>query len=513
MHKRLLGCAVVAIAAMGCGDRAQKFDSAPNIVAKVALGNDLVFIDDASNMAHAVNLTTNEPQPKARRIPLPASPSYASLRPGHPDELLVTCNGSLDQYGDIVEPPSLNVIANHSLERGYELSSRYESTVWSDDGQYALFWASAQDEFLSTPDQVTLVDLDQEQGSANPYDRQLSEVGGSLGQAFLIPPLSVSNRERSLALFVFPGGMSFWDLSRPERHEVTATSHANGAFSVARVVADPVESKLYLLVRNSTDLWVVSLTAPDDPAAQNDFRPSINQLGLGTQVPSDLLVFGTGSGQRLLTVGGASLAVVASDDNQVTTIALPTTADSLTSFEGTAPGDSTSRTRVLAYGVGMGAVSFVDLEDLEIRTTRNIESVNLGHPLSRVVPLGNNELLMVFSDAAIGVLSLESRRFRPLIASVGLGDSRPTPSEGRVWVAPPGTERVGYFDADSLESGEIRLDRPIDQMFLFGTGSSQRVVVTHPSLLGTLTYFDARTPTRDHSRTLEGFLAEGIVYR
>jgi len=170
------------------------------------------------------------------------------------------------------------------------------------------------------------------------------------------------------------------------------------------------------------------------------------------------------------------------------------------------------------YKVGETGLTFVDLEDLEQKTTKAIQSVDLVSAIGSVVqvPSMKDSLLIFMAGGGIEVLDLQTRRWSPIGSAVGITATVADPSQNRSWVTNPGDNRVGYLDfgnsaQPTLSNGEIRLDNPVSQFFRLDSGSMKRVIVTHDRNEGLLTLFDAVKPARPTAKKLEGFLLSDLL--
>ncbi len=509
-------CALLLVIGLGCGERDERFETPPQIVAVAPLGDELLFIDRESSTAHAVKVLASKPRAAAVRLPLPTGPSLAANRAGQ-TELLVLGEGKRDEFGERVDAPALAVLKPGRVDRRYEFDVPYAKVSQSPEGHYAVLWEVPPDaqeaELLTDTNRVALVDLEHKPSEANPSNRSLRSLGGPLQGVFVTPPMNVAGRTRSLALFTFPKGLSIWDLTTPSRSEITAElSNLAGNLVVSDIEVDTEAGKLYYAAQGSTDAYVLSF-GPSKGDTENDFAPSFNQLQLGSAPASDLILFGETEEQRVLAATGSAIVIVDADSSRLVPVALRHRAETILGFEGKSPRQNEIRPRALVYAAGASSVSFVDLDDVETTTTRAVETLDLGYLVASVTPLNQGRALVTFSDTAVGVLDLESRRFQPI------GTTQPSlamtvePEGVRVWTGAQGDNRLGTFDSQTLQMDSIALDLPIQSFFLFGAEKKRRVVVTHQSSIGALTVVDANSLSRQNCRMLEGFLLDGWVDR
>jgi hypothetical protein len=368
---------------------------------------------------------------------------------------------------------------------------------------------------------VALIDLERPPTKSevpaenNPYERTLKATGGDVSDVLLTPPLAIGAEARTVALFSFGNGLGVWDITNPEHEDITAEGlSVSGNFLLNRVVADPDNAKLYLVQQGLLDLRVLSFGAAEDPEATNDFGLSLNQLPLALSGASDMVQYTDGAATNVLVTTGSRLAIVHTNDTRVGSVALDASGERLHSFEGRSPNDDVSKQRVLVWGAGKSAVSFVELANLEEAGKKNVEQLPLGYSLTDLIALPNNLMLAVLSGGGIGTIDLDSRRFRPLPSTIQLSSPLIESDAYRIWVGGNNLDsRIGYFEPGNLATGSLRLDDVVQEMFLFEKGNERRIVVTHDSPIGGVTIVDAKDATRATSRALTGFLVDGLVKR
>lgn len=506
-----LACLVSA-----CGSRDERLNTAPVIVARAKLGSELLFVESTEGTVHALDVMTKQVRSATQRIDIPANPIFAVERPNS-KEVLVLCAGARDANDEWLETPALVVIDEKHSVRNYPLSMPLSAVRLTRDGRYAVLFVQGDNketsDLLRNPNRVALVDLDAIASNANPMERTLKAPGGALRSVTLTEPLEVLGQSRPFALFTFDDGISVWDLSHPERVEITSEGlAASGSVVLRRVVTDPANGTIYLIQNGLTDLRVLDLNN-EASGKDNDFWPSWNQLPLDSSAASDLLLYQEQEEPRVLVAVGNQLRIIDSNDSRVVSIQLNQSVSQFYAFDGVAPNDPTARSRVLGYSPNSRSVTFIELNELEARGSRNMEVLELGNPLSRVLPLSDTKLLTEFESGGIGVLDLESRRFTPLTASVELTAPLIESDQKRVWVGAAGDDRIGYFEPSTLETSDLRLDATVEELYLFESDSRRRIVVSHPSPWGQVTVIDTDQATRSKATVLDGFLLDGLVKR
>jgi hypothetical protein len=456
----------------------------------------------------------DKPLANAARIDTPAHPIMATKRASK-DEVLVLCTGERDANGDWVEKPALVAIDAKHQKRTYTLSTPLTKMDLTPDGRYALLHTPSSDgnsgELLSNPNRVALVDLSAKASDSNPVERTLKAPGSELTNVYLFDGVRIGGSERPVGLFTFGDGISIWDLSHPERAEIASEGLGSGGnVNLVRIVADADHGTFYLIQQWLTDLRVLNL---DNPVVgkENDFWPSWNQLPLDSNSAKDLVLYQDHDEPRVLVAVSNQVRIIDSNDSRVVPINTSARVERLYSFEGAAPNDPTSKQRVLGWSSGASAFVFIDLADLESRGTRNMEVVEVGSVIRDVVPLSPLELIVSFVNGGIGVLDLQNRRFTPLTSTVELTSALIESGGKRVWVGARSDRQVGYFEPETLQASSMRLDDPIQEMFLFEEDSKRRVVVAHDDPWGKVTIVDGAKLSRSNAKVVEGFLLDGVV--
>ena len=533
---RYTNCAAIVVAlscALACGNRDARLEASVSVVGVEVLGGDLAYVQ-SSGVLQRVNVMQADPKPWSAKMSLRSGPRQLAKRPNAPgaavvDELLVLADGRHDSYGEILETPALTVVPDIGDARVYELHQPGQQMKLSADGKYAVLFNDPQqagtDTLLTNRNEIAIVNLSLPANSTtseNPSLRTIDAVEGT-PQALWFANLSLGNETTPFVLFSFPKGVSVTKLSDATDvgHKINMANWVptigSGLAPVQDVRVDEKANKIYLRNLGSPDVQVLSVVAKPNSPGKVDV--SQNTLTVGQTAPSDFDVYATDAGEtRLVATVGKSVAVVAADSNTVTAVPLSYSADRIYRFDGASPKDATVRQRALLFSTTQSGVTFVDLEELEQKTSKAVQSVDLGATLASVLelPTLHNALLLFMAGGGIEVLDLQTRRWSPIGSDVAIEASIADPTQNRSWVTAPGDKRVGYLDFGdssqlSLSIDEVRLDDPVVKFFRLDSGSTKRVVVTHDRVGGSLTFFDAVTPKRSSAKKLEGFLLSGLL--
>lgn len=484
----------------GCGDQ-QPRERVELFGAPLALDEHVVWVDTASNQALLLNVAAKEPQAEVIGYPVPTNPVVIQRRNEH-NELLLLARGA--GPGDGV----LSVLGPKKLLKNFELGSRFDLITQSSDGRFAFARFSPDnddaDSLLFNPNEVAIVDLE-----ADPDDavtrRSLRGFGKVPRMVEFSPEMDVAGEVRRLVVTLFESHISLLDLNHLDRPEYTVQFSAAANVGLQQVRFSPEEQKIYFTGSNSNDIYVLTLL-PAGSNRANDFEPSLNQLGAGAR-PLDMAIYEHEGQRRLLAVSGNQALVIESGSNRVTTLSLPALADKILLYRGPAPFDEAIEQRALLYSQGSTTLTFLDLDQVEERTTRNLETLPISGGIASLTPLADNLVLLLRSNG-LGMLNLNGRSASELSSNVNLSQAIATPEINRLWVRPEGRSALAYLDysEDQSTPGQMALDAPITQLLLFTRLPNPRVVATHESEGGSLTLLDGNDPT-DVSKAiaLEGF--------
>lgn len=491
--------------AVGCSDRGPAFEQRVDVAAVAVLGSHLVYADSGNDRVAWLDVG-DAPQAELEADALPAHPVSMTQRNGS-DELLVLCRtGAGDNPSDVAT--SLVVVDESGVDRSYELHSRYDTLVQSEDGQYAFLYGQGGDgaSLLTNPNDVTILELDADSG-VEPLQRTLTSQDESPSGVVFSPELDVDGARLKLAIVLFPSSVSLLDLSRlddPDYSEYVV--QLNRPVGFEQVAYSPERGHLFLRASAGEDLFMLQLS-PSEGASANDFVPSLNQLPLGARA-TDMMVYEVGGEERLavMTTAGPKLAHVAT--SEVRSLSVGAVFQHVLGFQ------REGLTQALLYGEGTSEVVFVDLSTVDDRPQHSAEHVTVRSQYDELRQLTEEQLLLTRRSGGFTVVDLVQRVARPIGLSSGSSFSVLfDPGEERVWVHEQGGQRLGYFGLDGLQPAEVRLDAPITQAFLVAGSGGAQIVTLHNSATGYVTVVDAERPSRDSAVTLKGFFVEGILDR
>ncbi len=506
-----------------CGGRGDYLDERVDLLpAPVAIGDALLFVDRNSDRGY---LLEPDSEGGATELELPHGPSTLFVRNGTAEALLLS-SGRRASSDEGAEPASLSRIDAEGQVTTYVVESPFDSLSQSDDGRYALLFKSGSaGQLLDNPNEIAIVDLE-----ADPDDgitlRTLRSFGDSPVSVIFSPQMQVVGEARRLAVVLSETNVTLLDLDHLDRRETTVQLSTPGGAPVlpTQVVFGADEGVLYVRGNGSDDLFVFNLAeriGGEDPAGEeeggdgprNDFRPSINQLGVGAG-PTDLELYDVGAGNRLMVVASRNqlVSLVEASTSRVTQIPLEAPGEQALMFEATSPRDQEVALRALVYQTGSSIVSFLDLEDAEARGTRNLETLALDQPITKLIPMLEEQLALVIHDIdGISLIDLADRTISPIRTNVQLQDAIFDAERRRLWVAPQGQPFVGLLDLDTGDTDEVLLDAAIGTAVpMFDAG---RLAIVHSNPLGHVTWLELDDPSRDSARSVRGFLFDGLLER
>jgi hypothetical protein len=400
----------------------------------------------------------------------------------------------------------------------FTLGNPFDSIAQSSDGDFVIVFRTGRaDRVIENRNEISLIDFQTDE--VTPLS--LENLGDTPNSVFFSPEMEILGDVRRLAVVLSDRNVAIIDLNHPERQETTVQLSQQGAEAVkpTQVLFSTTEPVIYLRAGNSDDLFVFQLTerpggseGADGGAEHNDFRPTLNQLGVGAR-PSDMALFGAEQDARLLTIAenGYAVVVVETSTGRPTSVPLPALATNILLFETVSPRDDNVAPRALLYAQDSAALTFVDLADLAERGERNLEELVLDAPVRKLIPLEAERLVMVLHDQGVSLVSLDSRTVAPISTSVELEDALFDEVGRQLWVGPRGQPWLGSLNLATGEPSELLLDAPIDAVVpMFDDG---KIAVVHPSGVGHLTLIDLDEPDREHAIALRGFLLDGILDR
>ena len=523
--RHLMGAAFLALALCACDEDGSSSAPFPAYQGQeqnprtVAVGSSVAFVSQAGGHVDMLSLAGDSPQPQAKRVRLPSLPRTWSVRNEH-EELLLLSDG--DQRDGHEDPrPRLTALAADGSLRNYDVEGHFGRSAQSQDGHWVVLFSGEEDGWdrvVSNLNQVALVDLTAPPSEDNPRVHTLLGLGGSPRFAEVTAELDILGEKRRLAVFYSQTYISIFDLSHPERAEITVPLgevSEGGSARPEQVVYDEQRAAIFVRTSNSPDVYMVGFSEDVDDVSQHDFvLAPPNPLPVGS-IPRDIRVYEESDGTtRLLALASQSLAIVEPNSARLSSVRLTAAGDRMLPYR-LVDDDESGPGRLLVYGaaVAASALSFVDLNDLEDRRSRNVSELPLPYAISAAAePLVQGERVVLQhsrgnewgqpSNVAVIDLALEAA-FPLTLHPI----SKLDPSTGQLWVA--GQDRVAVVDLPSLSIDEFPLDAYINTMLM--PSGSPFVVFDHGSREGYITLVDRDEPSRAQALSLRGFFWESIL--
>jgi hypothetical protein len=517
------GSVLVAAWAMACGDADPALERAFDVMTPAAVDSHLVFVDRSRDRAHVLPVS-GEPTASQEIFELPTNPRQHAPRNDHPGELLILSAGRVDDGDQDPEPAALSVLRANGVDRTYRFDAQFNAMTQSTDGRRVFLFFDPRatdqvDSLLFNQNEVAVIDLDAAPAAGrNPTLRTLSSFGGVPRDVVFSPPMEVAAESRELAVVLFDSDIAVWDLTHIERPEYTIelSRRTTGSIALEQVLFGDAEPNIYLRGGASDDVFVISLAASPG-GTQNDFTPSINQLGAGVG-PADMVLYDESpgdplpAGRRLFVVaqGSAQAFVIDNASSRVTAVALPASPNRILRFDAGKINDPEPQQRALLTREGTDAVVFVDLEGLEDRGSRNVELLRLRSPYARVLKLSERLVLLVHQGQGLSLLDLVQRTVQPIQSGQNLVSA--LAAFDKLWLAPRDQDRVGFLDLETFHPSEVRLDASVRDAIAVPSARRPRFVVTHESSIGHFTVVDGTRPTdRSAAYSVRGFLVDDLL--
>lgn len=505
----LLLC-VLSLATVACGDDAPIVEPIkPTLNSPVLLDDQIVFVDGTQRKAALLDVSAPRPAAQTKRVEIPPGAVQALRRNDH-DEALILCAGERGDAMTDPAPSTLVALSGAGKARNYELGTTpFNAVAQSDDGRYAIAYRSgpALGRTLDNPNELIVVDLDREPDADGAVTRKAPEgLGHTLGRVLVSPTMHIAGEDRRLLLLLSAAEVTLFDLTHLDRRATIVQLDATRNIDPQQVVFSANNPTLYVRAGSSDNIFMFRFEPFANDAEGNDFQPSINPLSGGVK-PSDMALFGEGSAERLLVVaqGSAQALVIDPDSSKTQSVPLKATAQHIMLFAAPSPRDARVQTRALLYSDAQTALSFLDPESLTAEPTDNVEALTLSAPASTMIPLLDEEQVVLLQAGSVSLLNLADRTLTPISSSGPLNGALFDVARKRLWVGPTGQPWLGSLDLDSGKTDEVRLDNGVERVLPML--KHDRLVVLHTSQDGSATLVDLEHPDREHIQPLQGFFA------
>lgn len=513
--RTLMGCACLLLPLWtgGCDSRGNRFEAKLDLLGPpVALDRQLVFVDRGLHRALMLDVSGEHPGRKHSSVSLPYGPTAAERRSGDADEVLVLSSGRAETTKKDAINAALTRLSSGGKTTEYDLTKNpFDRMEQSDDGRHVLLRRETQgDHLLESVNVVALIDMEADVPDAVHFHTLDFRPTGVVYS----PPMEIGGETRSLAVALSDSAVAIIDLGHPTRRVTTVSLSIDAGRLVQpeQLLFDPQRARIYIRPGATTDVFALRLTPRDVSADRNDFATAIDILGT-EGYPSDMALYGEGDDQRLLVLSNSSgrglASIVDPSTSRTTQVALDRTANQVDLFT-TGPDDAKVE-HALLWNIEDTVAMVLDLDKVEELRDRNLELLPpLPAPVARAIALpGDSRMLLVHTTPGLSLLDLDTRSVSPFAASSSFSDAIFDIDRGRIWVAPPGQDRVGFVQVDGGATDEVLLDANIQSVV--PVLSQDRLAVVHGGEAGYLTLVDVTDPRRSALHVLEGFLLHGLL--
>jgi hypothetical protein len=505
-------------AAAGCGGRDDALDAGFEAGDAVGLNRAVALGDD--ERSRVVLLTSESPR-ELSVSPLPVGENRVAMVPSvDGNGLLVLSGGERPRRNADDELPSLSVIdasAEPLVQARYTLPDAFSTLTLDPTGRWVVL-SGAGDNFVSNPNQLVLIDLDDP--DFEPVTKTIRSFGAAPERLQFTDPLDVPGGERRFLIIESRQDVTLVDLDDLARPEITmrlplTPSGAQGRpLQVVVHAGEPdvaADAQLAIRLENDPNLVLLNFTTSDDADVAFKLTPNLVDVG-GPPAAVDFV--STDGGLRLAAVVPARTE--ANLVHPVTTgvehVSLPARFDRFRRVtEEVLAGDEAGDVALL-WSPNTSVVGLWSLGRTNEQAFRSVDVLNLDTTVSQLfdVPgtaLGHRKLLLS-PDSRFFVLDLRSRQSFPMFASSGRVALSVAPDGLRAWAFAPGSPRLAKVDLQSLEPTSLEIERGITQLFDIETqsGGERVLVALHRAGGSGATLLDAVAPDTADTRFFPGLL-------
>jgi len=527
--RRLGGVAILVASAMlaaACGERGEAWEMSVENNAFVAFGlrGAAAIVDHPAQRALLLPV---EGDLSLAPVSVPIGRGFAAATetPDH-EKLLVLCRGDVPRRTADDQGPAVYVMSGGTTPGAagrYDLSDPLSGLGVDPLSKFAVVYPSADDtSFVTNPNELVLIKLDEAQSASNPVPISLRSFGGRPQGFTFTPELELPGGPRRLMVVQTDRDVAIVDLSAPEKPEITVklTGGPDALEPSGLAVSDgepgvDADARVAIRVKNDPNVIVLDLLpVPESKADESPhaFLPVPNIVFVGG-TPTDIAFVRTDGGLRLA-------ALVPS--RQVLTLVDPATGiasdvDLGAPFERISivtdiVGETSNGSDVaLLWSTASPNVAFVELGVTIGKPYKSVERIELAQPVASVmdVPAPNNHLKLLASSSGTNfvVLNLLARTAAPITASVGGTRAIPSPDGARAWMLAENQSSIAKLDLASNHPQNVELSYPVRHVFDIERRDGGRAVVAVHAL-GTvgLTVLDAKEPKLSNSIEYLGIL-------
>ncbi len=521
LRSALVGFALAALAA-GCVDRPQIWSTPQRLLGPYRVGNQVLWVEATRGEVIALDPTVNPP--RVRRRTIGRNALFASPTPSRDGLAVLTAGKEALLKDQHPEAPALFLVKPSSdgltLVRRFELDGAFDRLAISADDRFAVaYYGDAPQQgpaVFRNPNEVALLDLEQQPGADNPTLRTLRSFGSAPLGVIFSPRMKVprGGKQRTLALVLARNYLTFIDMDHRARSEITvplAPAESEAEVIPQQVLFAPEQPAVYVRAAGAADLFALSLEPkPATNERENDYRPTINQPSSG-RVVADMALVATGEDgapSRILTANASGdLSLIDAATSEFVTIDVGEPVDKLLLV----PPDKPTLALVYSSSQPRPRVHFLELDQLAERREANLTHRSLAKPVHQLVRVPGDQLALVVHNDARDVISLldlvgEHHTDTPIQGRQQLHSFDFVGEDYLVGVS-PGIARLGLIDLKNLHALDLRLDHNPKRVLAVG----QTLVVDHGAATGLVTILPRPDANRDEARVLWGFVLGDLL--
>ena len=507
----------------GCpsDERHIAWERSRSIIGPIALKCRVAYVDSARD--RVVVVSVGEEYPVITSYDIGRRAMFATPTPDQEHLAVITRGEEALIDGQIDEDPQLWIIdltSPESVPVAYPIGSPFDRLAMAAERNIAVAYFSSagpdSDGFFRNPNELAIIDLDQEPGASNPTLKTVRSFGSVPDGIVLSPAMAIPGAEdptpRIFAFVLALNNLTVIDATYPERNEVSIRLDLDGAAVRPReMVFAPNTATAYLRSENARDVLeiLINYEAPsaDDPF-DNDYRPALAELGAGGG-PADIAVYDDALGQRFVlavTPNTREVVVIDADTAQFATVDTPDPIDRVILFPND-PGVVPRVALLASIGSQLPRVHLLSLDGITDELVRaDLTTIDLDEPVLDVVPVPGRELGMIVHDdnrTVLGLLDVAFGSVSPL-QGVGRLDSYAFSPDGTYLIgATDAVDRIGFLELANLHPSDFRLDDLPERVFALGNGA---IYVDHGDPFGRATIIPHAGAKRSESTVLTGFL-------
>jgi hypothetical protein len=521
----MLGASAL-IAAAGCGERGEAWEMpvATNPFVAFGLRGSVAIVD---HTADRTLLLPAESDLTLAPVSIPMGRGFAAAATT-PDleKLLVLCRGDVPRRTADDQGPAVYVMTGGTTPGAagqYNLSDPLSGLTVDPLSKFAVVYPSADDtSFVTNPNELVLIKLDEAQSAQNPVPVSLRSFGGRPQGFTFTPELKVPGGARRLLIVQTDRDVALVDLNAPEKPEITvkltggpdALEPSGLAVSDGAPEADD-DARIAIRVKNDPNVIVLDLLpVPEskEGTAPHSFLPVPNIVYVGG-TPTDIAFVRTDGGLRLaaLVPSRSVLTLVDPATGIASDVELGAPFERI-SIVTDIVGETTDGSDVaLLWSTASANVAFVELGVTVGKPYKSVERIELAQPVASVmdVPEPNAHLKILASSSGTNfvILNLLARTATPIVASVAGTRAVPSPDGNRAWMLSEDQTSIAQLDLASNHPKNVELSYPVRHVFdIERRDGGRAVLAVHALGTAGVTVLDAQKPSLQNSIEYLGIL-------